>query len=225
MASLNGLSRFAPPGPGFRKRQERVLRLAGDHVVEREELLAQVEEHRRDVGRGPGEDAVADPVEHLRRDRFPLHEELRHQRVPRLAVALELHDGQAGLGHPARHRHDPALHPVGQVRLAHGGAEEQLAGLHVVDHVHHLEHHAGDAPVAGGVGDAAREQEEGSQVRGLRHRRRHPVSVGRSSGSRRPGPGRPAAAPRRGGPPGRTGGGGGSDRPRRHRGSAGVASR
>ena len=121
---------------------------------------AEVAEHRRDVGRAPREDAVADPVEDLRRHRLLLDEQLRHQRVARLAVALELHHGQAGLGHPARHRHDPAVHPVGQVGLAHGGAEEQLAGLQVVDDVHHLEHHAGDAAVAGGLGHAAREQEE-----------------------------------------------------------------
>jgi hypothetical protein len=50
----------------------------------------------------------------------------------------------------------------------------------VVDDVHALQHHAGDAPVASRLGLPARQQEEGLQILGLGHRRRHPVPVGRA---------------------------------------------
>jgi hypothetical protein len=86
-------------------------------------------------------------------------------------------DGEPLVDHLPGHGHHPPIHPVGQVRLAERRAEEQLARLQVVDDVHALQHHAGDAPVARRLGHPARQQEERLEIRRLRHRHRHPVSV------------------------------------------------
>ncbi len=56
--------------------------------------------------------------------------------------------GKPASDHVARHRHHPAVDPLGEVRLPERSAEEELARLQVMDHVHALQHHAGDAAVA-----------------------------------------------------------------------------
>ena len=99
--------------------------------------------------------------------------------------------------HARRLGHDAPVDPLGQVGLADGGAEEQLARLEVVDDVHHLEHHAGDAAVAGRLGRAGGQQEEVAQVGRLGHRRRHPVAEGRAQVLDRLGQHRPQRAARR----------------------------
>ena len=93
--------------PGVRGEQvlepdEAVLRLAGDRVVEREQRLGEVPDHRGDLVDALGHHAVAHPVEHLRGDRLLLREELRDERVARLGVAGELQH---------RHRRAPASAP------------------------------------------------------------------------------------------------------------------
>ena len=72
----------------------------------------------------------------------------------------------------------PPVDPLRQVRLADGGPEEQLPRLQVVDDVHDLQHHAGDAAVPARLGNARGEEEQGAEILRLGHRGRHPVPEG-----------------------------------------------
>ena len=164
------------------ERDEVVLGLRGHHVVEGHQGSHQVVQHRHHVLHLAGDHPVAHLVEDLRRHRLPLGDELGDDRVLGLHVPDELDDGEPEPLHLPGALHHPLVDHGGDVALGHLGAEEQLASLEVVDDVHHLEHDAGDLPVALWVpGVQPRgEEEEIVDLAGPGDGRRHPVAEGRA---------------------------------------------
>ncbi len=150
------------------KVEERVRGLSGDHVVEREDLAHQIVEHREDVVGLTGHDPEAQLVVDGSGDRLLLRQELRVERILVLAAADEFQDGKALCQHRADHPVDLLLDQVKDLLVGHREHEEELAGLEVMDDVHHLQDGAGaELPVA----PAGGEHEQRLDV-GVRHRLR-----------------------------------------------------
>ena len=117
--------------------------LPRDDVVEGEQTLRQVVEHRQQVLAGPGHDAKTQLVVERRRGRLGLREQLGVGRVEVLASPDELRDREALAEHGADHAVDLLFDEVKQVAIADRQAEQELAPCHVVDDVHRLQDGAG----------------------------------------------------------------------------------
>jgi len=120
---------------------------------------------------------VADLVVDLRRQRLLLRQQLGDQAVARLHAARRGDHRKPFAPELSDAVIDALGDELAKLVLAHAGAVQEAPRLHVVDHVHHLEHQAGDLAQLR-IADSRGEQEQVLYLRRLRDLLRHRVTEG-----------------------------------------------
>ena len=126
-----------------------IERFPGNHVVERHQPLHQLAQDENDLILGMRDHTKAQLVVDIRRDVVAFGQQLGDEAVRLLATPLELHDGAARALHFLDGAQDFVLDRAKNLVSTHRQASDDLAARQVLQHVHHLEHHAGvGAPLA-----------------------------------------------------------------------------